>query len=73
MGFLRKNPEGTHVGQVRDAYPGVAADITRLQKEVRPPTSLGEYQDMQSLCSHMRLYTMIPSKVDNDKIGRAHV
>lgn len=35
MGFLRKNPEGTHLGQVKDAYPGVVADITRLQKEVR--------------------------------------
>ena len=34
MGFLRKNPEGTHLGQVKDAYPGVAADIARLQKEV---------------------------------------
>ena len=41
MGFLRKNPEGTHVGQVKDAYPGVAADITRLQKEVKKITSGG--------------------------------
>ena len=34
MGFLHKNPEGTHLGQIKDAYPSVGADITRLQKEV---------------------------------------
>jgi len=34
MGFLRKNPEGTHLGQIKDAYPSVAADLSRLQKEV---------------------------------------
>ena len=34
MGFLRKNLEGTHIGQIKDAYPSVTADITRLQKEV---------------------------------------
>ena len=36
MGFLRKNPEGTHLGQINDAYPRVAADIAHLQKEVTP-------------------------------------
>ena len=39
MGFLRKNPEGTHLGQISDAYPSVAADIAHLQKEVRPVAS----------------------------------
>lgn len=39
MGFLRKNPEGTHLGQINDAYPSVAADIAHLQKEVRPVAS----------------------------------
>lgn len=34
MGFLRKSPEGTHIGQIKDAYLSVTADITRLQKEV---------------------------------------
>ena len=42
MGFLRKNPDGTHLGQVKDAYPGVAADISRLQKEVRVNSSSPE-------------------------------
>ncbi len=34
MGFLRKNPEGTHIGHIKDAYPSISADITHLQKEV---------------------------------------
>ena len=44
MGFLRKNPEGTHLGQVKDAYPGVATDIARLQKEVGLPLQFGKWR-----------------------------
>ena len=42
MGFLRKNPEGTHLGQINDAYPSVAADIAHLQKEVRPDADIAQ-------------------------------
>ena len=40
MGFLRKNPEGTHLGQISDAYPSVSADIAHLQKEVIPTADI---------------------------------
>jgi transcription initiation factor TFIIE subunit beta len=31
--FLLRAPEGTHSGSLRDAYPGVAADMAALQAE----------------------------------------
>ena len=40
MGFLRKSPEGTHLGQISDAYPSVSADIAHLQKEVIPAADI---------------------------------
>ena len=63
MGFLRKSPEGTHIGQIKDAYLSVTADITRLQKEVilfwgpgAAPASLGLFayhllQELQEILS----------------------
>ena len=48
MGFLRKNPEGTHLGQISDAYPSVSADIAHLQKEVIPAA------DIMQLASFMQ-------------------
>ena len=42
MGFLRKNPEGTHLGQISDAYSSVSADIAHLQKEVTPVAAIAQ-------------------------------
>ena len=39
LAFLAAVPDGTHAGALRDAYPGVTADIARLHKERKVPAT----------------------------------
>ena len=65
MGFLRKNPEGTHLGQINDAYPSVSADIAHLQKEVPPAAAIAklaclmQWEDREG--AHPLCYNCLPT------------